>query len=189
MTERPRGRTRTFVAAVVAVATVTGMATALPASTTALAATLRAGGAATAAGTWRVQPSPGITQPTGALASVSCATARACTGVGSYVNPAGLFVTLAEAWNGTSWRKQPTPNPAGGSNLHLTGASCVSPGSCEAVGSYLVRNGAARVGLAERWNGRTWTLQSLPIPAGSSDVSRPPSRAPRPPSVSSSGST
>jgi hypothetical protein len=142
----------------------------LAAAPLASAATPRAGGPATGTGTWRVQKSPDLTTPAGALASISCVTAHACTAVGSYVDKAGRFVTLAEAWNGTSWRRQPTPSPAGGSNLLLTGVSCASTDFCEAVGSYIVRGGAARLGLAEEWNGRTWTLESMPAPGGSPDV-------------------
>jgi hypothetical protein len=133
-------------------------------------APLRAGGATAATGTWAIQPSPDITTPTGNLASVSCASPRFCEAVGSYTNTAGLFVTLAEAWNGTSWRTQPTPSPAGGSNLLFTGVSCTSSSFCEAVGSYIVHGGAARAGLAEQWNGRTWTVQPVPAPGGSTDV-------------------
>jgi hypothetical protein len=42
--------------------------------------------------------------------------------------------TLAEAWNGTSWSIQDTPNPAATSNA-LDGVSCVTADSCVAVGS------------------------------------------------------
>ena len=170
MSEQPRRWTGTFVAAVMSVATATGLATAPPASAAAQSATLRPARATAATATWSIQPSPDITTPSGNLASVSCVTATACTGVGSYTNTAGLFVTLAEAWNGTSWRTQPTPNPAGGGNLLFTGVSCISSRFCEAVGSYIVHQGAARVGLAEQWNGRTWTVQPMPAPRGSSDV-------------------
>ena len=160
MSEWPRRTMGLLVAAVLAVA-----------STTGLAASPAGGIPAAVSGGWRVQVSPDVTQPSGVLASVSCTSAHACTGVGSYVNTAGQFVTLAEAWNGTSWRRQPTPDPAGGSNVLFTGVSCASTGLCEAVGSFIVRHGAARLGFAEQWNGRTWTLQSLPAPpGGSSDV-------------------
>jgi hypothetical protein len=166
MSDRPRRGMATFVAALMTLASATGLATASPAS--GLAATQRAGEARSVTGPWRIQGSPDITTPSGNLASVSCTAPNACTGVGSYVNTAGLFVTLAEEWNGTSWHKQPTPSPAGGSNLLFTGVSCASSRFCEAVGSYIVRNGAARVGLAEQWNGRTWAVQPLPAPGGSS---------------------
>lgn len=41
-------------------------------------------------------------------------------------------LTLAEAWDGTSWSIQPTVNPAGFSEL--SGVACRSAGVCTAVG-------------------------------------------------------
>jgi hypothetical protein len=70
--------------------------------------------------------------PTG----VSCTSATACTAVG-FSRESGspdAELTLAEAWNGTSWSVQDTPNPAANSNA-LEGVSCVTAGSCVAVGS------------------------------------------------------
>ena len=45
-------------------------------------------------------------------AGVSCTSATACTAVG-YDASVGTTVTLAERWNGTSWKIQSTPNPTG----------------------------------------------------------------------------
>ncbi len=48
------------------------------------------------------------------LAGVSCTSPAACTAVGYYYsNSSDVEVTLAEAWNGTSWSLEATPNPAG----------------------------------------------------------------------------
>jgi hypothetical protein len=98
------------------------------------------------------------------LLGVSCASASACTAVGQYFNRAlGLWRTLAEAWNGTTWVIQPTPDPSGTGvgfyNPALTGVSCVSPGTCIAVGRF------ADLTLAERWNGTNWTIQPTPNPS------------------------
>jgi hypothetical protein len=39
---------------------------------------------------------------------------KACTAVGVYSKGSdGAQVTLAEAWNGTAWSVQSTPNPKG----------------------------------------------------------------------------
>src|SRR5207237_933632 len=71
---------------------------------------------------WSVQSTP---NPSGAqssvLAGVSCSSTTACTGVGSSVNSAGVQVTLAERWNGTSWVVQSTPNPSGAKASALSG--------------------------------------------------------------------
>jgi hypothetical protein len=42
---------------------------------------------------------------------VSCKSAAACTAVGDDENSAGSYAPLAEAWNGTSWAIETTPNP------------------------------------------------------------------------------
>jgi hypothetical protein len=59
-----------------------------------------------------VTPSPAGSGPgiaavrNGALIADSCASPAACTAVGVRENSAGTDVTLAEGWNGTSWRIQ-----------------------------------------------------------------------------------
>lgn len=113
--------------------------------------------AATAAGSWKIQaaPSPG----SGAmLYGVSCLSAANCMAVGSYSSG-----TLAEHWNGTAWKPQATPNPAGAYVVYLNSVSC-SSGGCTAVGSYQASSGLSKA-LAERWNGTTWAVQSTPSPS------------------------
>jgi hypothetical protein len=115
---------------------------------------------------WQLQSTP---NPAGALSSkltgVSCASTTDCTAVGYYVNSAGVAMTLAESWNGTSWQLQSTPNPAGALSSKLVGVSCTSSTDCTAVYSY---DNSAGVGvtLAESWNGSNWQLQSTPNAAG-----------------------
>jgi hypothetical protein len=123
---------------------------------------------------WRIQaaPSPAGASGTG-LAAVSCSSARACTAAGSYNTSAGTSLMLAEAWDGTSWRIQATPSPAGAIASFFLAVSCSSPGACTAVGSYAAGartasgTGAGKP-LAERWDGTSWRVQAVPSPAGSS---------------------
>ncbi len=105
-----------------------------------------------------------ITDPgSGNLNAISCTSASACTAVGSYSSGGGT-VTLAEAWNGSAWSMQATPNPAGATSTTLTGVSCRSAGDCAAVGdSY---NGSVTTTVAESWNGSHWTIQSTPNVGG-----------------------
>ena len=56
----------------------------------------------------------------GEFLSVSCASATTCTAVGTALGRA----TLAESWNGTSWRIEPTPPPTGSAYSTLDGVSC-----------------------------------------------------------------
>jgi hypothetical protein len=83
--------------------------------------------------------------------------------VGNYVNSAGITVTLAEVWNGTSWSVQSTPNPTGATSSALSGVSCTSSTACTAVGDSVT---SLEGTLAEVWNGTTWTLQPTHNPAG-----------------------
>lgn len=44
---------------------------------------------------------------------ISCTASSACTAAGYQETSTGTTETLAEAWNGTSWTVQTTPNPSG----------------------------------------------------------------------------
>ena len=115
---------------------------------------------------WTVQSTP---NPDGAESShlndVSCTSATACTAVGSYTSGGVATVTLAERWNGTSWKIQPTPNPAGAGGSYMEGVSCTTATACTAVGSYY-NSAGKQVTLAERRNGTSWTVQTTANPAG-----------------------
>src|SRR5215468_7731388 len=110
---------------------------------------------------WSVTPSPNPVIPTGQLNWVSCPAANSCMAVGTYVKASGAGVTLAERWDGSTWRIQPVPSPPGAAWSALLGVSCVSPSACEAVGATVSRSRAWRV-LAERWNGTRWQIQPAP---------------------------
>jgi hypothetical protein len=114
---------------------------------------------------WNLQSTPNPGGQSSVLYAVSCASATACTAVGSYESTSGAE-TFAERWNGTSWKLQypATPNQAQGSELLWV--SCAATTDCTAVGDYRDSSGT-QVPLAERWNGTSWKLQSTPNPAGS----------------------
>ena len=110
---------------------------------------------------WSIQSTP---NPSGGqdsiLYGVSCTSSSACTAVGEYDNSSDTDVTLAEAWNGSSWSIETTPNPSGGAPTALSGVSCISASACTAVGA----SGADS--LAEDWNGTSWSIQPTPDPSG-----------------------
>src|SRR6266536_3234705 len=133
-----------------------------------VAAVLLVGTLATPAGAsgsgWSITPSPNPRVPTGQLFWESCTGATSCTAVGTYVKASGVGVTLAERWNGSTWRIQPTPNPRGAAVSSLFGVSCTAPSACTAVGASITRAGESQP-LAERWDGSRWRIQPTPSPA------------------------
>jgi hypothetical protein len=115
---------------------------------------------------WTVQTTPNPVGSNGAtLNAVSCSSATACTAVGSWVNSSSVTVTLAERWNGTTWSVQTASNPAGATSSQLLGVSCKSSTACEAVGDYNAGS-ANNLLLAERWNGTSWAIQTVPAVTG-----------------------
>jgi len=76
-------------------------------------------------------------------------------------NPVG---TLAEAWNGKTWRIVPTLRRTG-QGIALNGVSCTSASACTAVGS-----AGPVTTLAERWNGTRWRVQPTPNPPGGQNI-------------------
>jgi hypothetical protein len=118
--------------------------------------------------TWKVLPTPNISGASQSfLSGVSCAAAKACIAVGGEENRKRMEVTLAEVWNGATWKVLPTPNPAGAQFSSLAAVSCTAPTACTAVGEDDTSQFAGAT-LAEAWNGTTWKEQSTPHPAGSS---------------------
>jgi hypothetical protein len=101
------------------------------------------------------------------LFGVSCTSPNACTAVGSY----NAGASLVERWNGSVWKVQPTPHPR--TLIYrftfLNGVSCSSSTACVAVGESETGRAFSHAydtyrSLAERWNGRTWSIQSTPRP-------------------------
>jgi hypothetical protein len=120
---------------------------------------------------WKIQPTPNPSGGAGTggitiLSGVSCTAATACTAVGDYYNSSATDLTLAERWNGSSWKVQPTPNPSGATGSSLSGVSCTAATACTAVGGYGNSSSGTGLTLAERWNGSSWATQPTPNPAG-----------------------
>jgi len=113
-----------------------------------------------------------VTSPNGGtkanlLPGVSCLSDSDCLAVGYYENHDLVRRTLVESWNGTTWSIVPSPNE-GTKNNGLSGVSCVSPTSCEAVGDYDNGSGATE-NLVESWNGTTWSIVPSPERGASSN--------------------
>jgi len=124
------------------------------------------------ANTWVVQTT---TAPTGSTYSTPTAVSvNPSTAVGYYYPKSGPTVTLAERWNGTTkiWDVQKTPNPTGSLYSVLNAVSCTSSGAaCTAVG-YYYNGGNTSASLAERWDGKTWALESTPTGVSNPELTR-----------------
>ena len=108
---------------------------------------------------WHIQATPGPAGSTGSeFLAVSCSAAAACTAVGATTisTPGGrgasggtsMTVSLAERWNGTSWRIQATPNPGRSVGTGLAAVSCSAATACTAAGSYDTTSHLARATAA-----------------------------------------
>ena len=114
---------------------------------------------------WSIETTPNPPGSTGSgLLSVSCASATTCTGVGDYDSGSDTVLSLAEAWNGTSWSIQSTPNPPGAASTALNSVSCILA-TCTTAGIWSSPSSSAAP-LAEAWNGTSWDIQTTPSPSG-----------------------
>jgi hypothetical protein len=113
-----------------------------------------------------VFPTPAGAQ-TATLTGISCASAGNCMAVGYYsdTTDGSGDTAFAAVLSDSTWSLLNVPAPSGSVQSGLAGVSCVSAGSCEAVGDYSTGNGG--LDLAEVWNGSAWMVQSTPATADS----------------------
>ena len=97
------------------------------------------------------------------LSRVSCTDKTRCMAVGSFPLDA-VETAVAEQWDGTSWKIQPTPITTANDSSGLAGVSCTVATACAAVGFYHDPLGPNHA-LAEDWSLR-WQLQPPQIPTG-----------------------
>src|SRR5215469_4947789 len=114
---------------------------------------------------WSIQATPNPPRAQSPfLNSVACSSAVSCTAVGGFTDSSDTSHTLAEHWNGSSWRRQPTPDqPPGGPSL-LLGLDCASAKTCTAVG-YSNANDSPTVMVEQLAHGHR-TIQAAPNPIG-----------------------
>jgi hypothetical protein len=100
------------------------------------------------------------------IEGLSCSSPSKCVAVGGNV---------AWNWNGTSW---PESNPEiGGPNVDLQSVSCLSATLCMATGFVYTgdcQDTCTMTGLAEQWNGSSWSVSDSTI-LGSSTLDHLPS--------------
>ena len=117
---------------------------------------------------WSIQPTP---NPAGAhssyLSDVSCTSENMCVAVGHYTTSAGTEPPLIERWDGRTWSIEPAPSPPAADRTSLVAVSCSSATACTAVGEYRTSSTGPALTLAERWDAKSWTIQSTRNPGGS----------------------
>jgi len=114
---------------------------------------------------WKlVSTPPPPTSGDTALSRVSCTAPASCMAAGDYGDThKSMPLTLAETWNGTTWRILATPNP--GSSGTLSGVDCTAASACLAVGGHRHSGpNLLNATLSEQWNGHTWRARSSPNP-------------------------
>jgi hypothetical protein len=103
------------------------------------------------------------------LDGVDCPSSTSCMAVGGEgtLENADTF-TLAEQWNGTTWKFVSTPPPLTPGGTGLGTVTCTSPGACMAAGFYGLNDGTGtELTLAEQWNGTKWQIRTTPTPGAS----------------------
>jgi hypothetical protein len=111
---------------------------------------------------WSVVPSPSPGNEFNSLLGVSCVSRVSCQAVGISINGSIGERALVESWNGKVWSVVPSAVPkAAYESVLLRKVSCVSAGSCVAVGEYVTVEFAIRT-LIESWNGHTWSIVPSP---------------------------
>jgi len=125
---------------------------------------------------WSIRSTP---NPAGLLVFLNaawCTSVGMCMAVGATdVNSSpSRNVTLAEAWDGTVWSIESTPNPNGVIPALLYAVSCSSGTTCTAVGGHTPLAGARGdtpgLILVETWNGSAWAVAAAPNPAGATQA-------------------
>jgi hypothetical protein len=104
-------------------------------------------------------PQPGATRDQ--LFGAAASSPSDVWAVGDQEGADGVFHTLAERWNGTSWSVVPTPDPGSNGDLFY-GVTTEGPNNAWAVGQQLGGAGPDQV-LVEHWDGSSWSV--VPTPA------------------------
>jgi len=115
---------------------------------------------------WRELHAP---QPPGttdiSLSGVSCTSTTFCMAVGAFTTDPDSIVpqTLAETWNGSTWKLigSPTHNLTSAFN----DVSCTSPTHCTAIGAFFTsqeHDNYRAFNVAGLWDGASWHVMRLP---------------------------
>jgi hypothetical protein len=107
---------------------------------------------------WTRKPSPNVGTNSNSLYAVSAISATDAWAVGYYYDDEGIYRSLVLHWNGTAWKRQ--PSPTAGADDVLQGVAATSSTDAWAVGYY--SDGEHARTLAVRWNGTAWERPADP---------------------------
>jgi len=104
----------------------------------------------------------------------TCTASDSCWAVGNFgigETPPKKLLNLILHWNGKTWSKARTPNPAGtklSDQNWLDAVRCVAASDCNAAGAYGSVYTAKNIDLNQvlHWNGKLWSWIHVPNPAG-----------------------
>jgi hypothetical protein len=118
--------------------------------------------------TWKVAKSPAINSGFGSgLRGVSASSGSNAWAVGHITNSfSAQDVTLAEHWNGTTWKIVKSPDPGQLAGTDLSSVAVTSASNAWAVGIF--NNGTTNQTLIEHWDGTKWKVQPSDDPGGPS---------------------
>ena len=113
-------------------------------------------------------PNPGTDNQ---LRGVAVVSSRRVWAVGEYGDKQLGEQTVIAGWNGATWTRASSPNPAPSNQFNaLYGVAAISPASAWAVGTYGLSTGAVSKSLIARWNGTAWKRASSPNPGSMTNV-------------------
>jgi len=110
---------------------------------------------------WSVVPSPNVGTNYNQLQGVAAVSANDVWAVGGYFTSDGIYQTLIEHWDGTSWSVILSANPGEGADA-FAGVAVVSANDVWAVGFYEDNVGPSQT-LIEHWNGTSWSVVGSPM--------------------------
>jgi len=109
---------------------------------------------------WSIVPSPNPSETFNFLEDISPESPGDIWAVGTY-QAVGRWRTLIEHWNGQLWSVVPSPSPGSVDN-RLEGVAAIGRNDAWVVGHQTNDGTSARRPLAERWNGKRWTVVAAP---------------------------
>jgi len=114
---------------------------------------------------WAIVPSPNPPSSASYLGTVAAVATNDVWVAGHYLDNSGVYRTLVEHWDGTSWMIVSSPNAGNGPNA-LNGIAAASSNDIWAVGYQSSAPGAASSTLVLHFDGTSWTIVLSPNPGG-----------------------